>query len=137
MRAQRKIDAATLGKELVINTSRSSGPGGQNVNKVNTKVTIRWDIGNSTVLTPDEKEVLLNKLSAKLSIDQVLIVSSQETRSQVKNKIEVLMKVERIISKAFEKKKMRKATKPTKQAVKNRIESKKQQAEKKQWRKKL
>ena len=137
MRAQRKIDAATLGKELVISTSRSSGPGGQNVNKVNTKVTIRWDIGNSTVLTPDEKEVLLNKLSAKLSTDQVLIVSSQETRSQVQNKMEVMLKLERIINKAFEKKKKRKATKPTKQAVKRRIESKKQQAEKKQWRKKL
>lgn len=137
MCAQRKIDVPTLGKEVVFSTSRSSGPGGQNVNKVNTKVTIRWDIANSTVLTPDEKEVLLNKLSAKLSTDQVLIVSSQETRSQVQNKMEVMLKLERIINKAFEKKKKRKATKPTKQAVKNRIESKKQQAEKKQWRKKL
>lgn len=137
MCAQRKIDVATLGKEVVFSTSRSSGPGGQNVNKVNTKVTIRWDIANSTVLTPDEKEVLLNKLSAKLSTDQVLIVSSQETRSQVQNKMEVMLKLERIINKAFEKKKKRKATKPTKQAVKRRIESKKQQAEKKQWRKKL
>src|SRR5690606_22336583 len=118
MCAQRKIDVATLEKEVVFSTSRRSGPGGQKVNEVNTKVTIRWDIANSTVLTPDEKEVLLNKLSAKLSTDQVLIVSSQETRSQVQNKMEVMLKLERIINKAFEKKKKRKATKPTTQAVK-------------------
>ena len=137
MHNQRKIDAALLGRELVFHTSRSSGPGGQNVNKVNTKVTIRWDIASSTVLTGEEKEILLNKLSAKLSTDQVLIVSAQETRSQLHNKTEVILKLESIISKAFEKKKKRKATKPTKQAVKKRIESKKQHAEKKQWRKKL
>ncbi|HYF70626.1 MAG TPA: alternative ribosome rescue aminoacyl-tRNA hydrolase ArfB [Ohtaekwangia sp.] len=137
MYSQRKIDAALLGRELVFSTSRSSGPGGQNVNKVNTRVTVRWDIATSTVLTPEEKEILLNKLSTKLSTDQVLIVSAQETRSQLHNKTEVILKLESIISKAFEKRKKRKATKPTKQAVKKRIESKKQHAEKKQWRKKL
>jgi ribosome-associated protein len=132
----RKIDSAVLGRELLVTTSRSSGPGGQNVNKVNSKITLKFDIAQSQMLTPEEKETLLIKLAGKLTTEGVLIVTSQDKRSQLENKEAAIAKLERIINKAFEKKKKRKATKPTKSSVQERIKSKKQKSEKKQWRQK-
>ena len=126
-----------LRQELIFSVSRSSGPGGQNVNKVNSKVTIKFDVVNSQVLSAEEKEVLLKKLSTKLTADGVLIVTAQESRSQFENKAAAIIKFETLINKAFEKKKARKPTKPSKSSVKKRINSKKQHSEKKQWRQKL
>ena len=123
-----------LGKELNFSVSRSSGPGGQNVNKVNSKVTLKVDIANSLVLTPEEKEIIIRKLGPKLTIESVLILSAQESRSQLDNKEAVVLKLERLLTKAFEKRKARKATKPSKGAVQERIKEKKQRSEKKQWR---
>lgn len=123
--------------ELNFSVSRSSGPGGQNVNKVNSKVTVKFDVKNSMVLTPEEKEIVLRKLGSKLTMEGVLIISAQESRSQLDNKEAVLKKFEQLITKAFEKKKTRKPTKPSKGAVQKRIKSKKQHSEKKQWRQKL
>lgn len=137
MATQRPITAALLGNELVFTTSRSSGPGGQNVNKVNTKVTVKFDVGRSEVLTPEEREVILRKLHSKITTEGVLMISSQENRSQLQNKEAVVAKLETLLAKAFEKKKLRKATKPSKGSVQERIKKKKQHAEKKQWRKKL
>src|SRR6478609_1007215 len=134
---QRIILATTLGNEIIFSASRSSGAGGQNVNKVNTKVTLKFDVKNSQYLTDDEKEILLKKLSTRLTNDGVLILSSQEKRSQLQNKEAVVSKFEKIIAKAFEKKKARRATKPSKGAVQERIKEKKQRSEKKQWRQKL
>lgn len=133
---QRKITAALLGNELEFTSSRSSGPGGQNVNKVNSKVTLRFDIRNSPVLTDEEKTILSNKLRSRITTDGVLVISSQDKRSQIQNKEEVVLKLEQLIAKAFEKKKARKATKPSKTSVQNRIKKKKQQSEKKKWRQK-
>lgn len=133
----RKLSATLLQSELEFSASRSSGPGGQNVNKVNSKVTLKFDVRNSLVLNDDEKSILLNKLASRLSADGVLSLTSQDKRSQLQNKGAVLAKLDVLLSKAFEKKKARKATKPSKGSVKQRIKSKKQHSEKKQWRQKL
>jgi ribosome-associated protein len=131
-----KRTAATLGKEITFSTSRSSGPGGQNVNKVNTKVTLKFDVWQSQILTDEEKEVLKTKLSSRLTNDGVLILSSQDKRSQLENKENVIRKFDKVLAKAFEKKKARKATKPSKGAVQSRIKKKKEHSEKKKWRQK-
>lgn len=131
-----KRTAATLGNEITFSTSRSSGPGGQNVNKVNSKVTLKFDVLQSQILTDDEKEVLKNKLASRLTNEGVLIMSSQDKRSQLENKENVIRKFDRVLAKAFEKRKARKATKPSKGAVQNRIKKKKEHSEKKKWRQK-
>jgi ribosome-associated protein len=123
--------------ELVFTTSRSSGPGGQNVNKVNTKVTLKWDVLNATSITDEQRVLIREKLKSYFTKEGVLILMAQDKRSQLANKEAVLHKLDQLLKKAFVRKKVRKATKPSKTAVKKRLESKKQHAEKKQWRKKL
>ncbi len=134
---QRPLDTTLLGSELQFTTSRSSGPGGQNVNKVNTKVTLKFDVRQSGILTDEEKEVLMVKLHSRITGEGVLLLTSQDKRSQLENKDAVIKKFNDLLKKAFEKKKPRKATKPSKTAVQKRIKSKKEHSEKKQWRKKL
>lgn len=136
MSGQRPITADLLGKELVFSSSRSSGPGGQNVNKVNSKVTVQFDVQHSAVLTEEEKAVIARKLSSKLTREGMLIVSAQENRSQLQNKEAVIAKLESIFVKAFEKKKIRKPTRPSKRAVQSRVKKKKVHGEKKKWRRK-
>lgn len=136
MNAHRKINSELLERELEFTTSRSSGPGGQNVNKVNTKVTLKFDIGRSAILNEEEKEILLKKLAAKITTEGILLLSSQDKRSQLQNKEDVILKLNNLLTKAFAKKKVRKATKPSKSAVQQRITKKKQHAEKKKWRQK-
>src|SRR5258708_32244354 len=128
------LTPAFLVNEIDFSTSRSSGPGGQNVNKVNTKVTLRWNVKQSTLITPDERELLLQKLTTRLTTDGTLIITSQEKRSQLQNKEEVLIKLERLLKQAFAKKKKRKATKPSKSAVQTRLDKKKKHSDKKKWR---
>ena len=122
--------------ELVFTTSRSGGPGGQNVNKVNSKVTLQFDVQRSQILTPDEKEMLLEKLSSRITRDGLLIVSAQATRSQLQNREEVVEKFDELLTKASAKRKPRKATKPSKSAKQERIKKKKAVSEKKKWRRK-
>jgi len=130
----RRVELSLVKHELKFSTSRSSGPGGQNVNKTNSKVTIAFDVANSQVLTEEEKQTLLQKLSNKLTTENVLILSSQEKRSQLENKEVVLAKLDQLLKRAFEKKKARKATKPTKSSARKRVDAKKQHSEKKKWR---
>jgi ribosome-associated protein len=134
--SQRKITASLLAPELEFTTSRSSGPGGQNVNKVNSKVTLRFDVSNSAALTPEEKELLRQKLHSRMTIEGVLLISAQDKRSQLQNREEVVNKLDALLNKAFEKKKARKKTKPSKGAAQKRIDKKKQHSAKKQWRQK-
>jgi ribosome-associated protein len=134
---QRKITADLLGSELVFTTSRSSGPGGQNVNKVNSKVNLQFDVQNSSVLTPAEKNTIAEKLSSRMTREGILMLAVQESRSQSQNKEAVIEKFDQLLTRAFEKKKVRKSTKPSKSSVQNRITKKKEHAEKKQWRRKL
>lgn len=126
--------SSLLFNEFEFLTSRSSGPGGQNVNKVNTKVTLRFDVTNSQILTIEEKEIIKQKLITRLTTENVLILTSQEKRSQLQNKESVLAKFDKLLIKAFEKKKTRKSTRPSKGAIQNRIQKKKQNSEKKKWR---
>ncbi|HMV11256.1 MAG TPA: alternative ribosome rescue aminoacyl-tRNA hydrolase ArfB [Cyclobacteriaceae bacterium] len=132
----RKLTTAILLPELLFSASRSSGPGGQNVNKVNSRITLRFNIRESTILTYDEKSILLTKLGSRLTEAGELIVHAQDKRSQLQNKEAVMAKFDVMLAKAFEKKKARKATKPSKTAVQKRINSKKKRSEKKQWRQK-
>ncbi|MBL7859022.1 MAG: aminoacyl-tRNA hydrolase [Cyclobacteriaceae bacterium] len=137
MSIKRIVSASLLEREFVFTTSRSSGPGGQNVNKVNTKVTLKFDIPNSALLTIEEKEILLNKLTASLTKDGVWLLTSQDKRSQLQNKEAVIQKLDNALTKAFTKKKVRKATKPSTGSVQKRITEKKNRSEKKQWRQKF
>lgn len=134
---QNKIDIQRIKPELVFSTSRSSGPGGQNVNKVNSKVTLKWDISQSPSLTDELKNHLLTKLASRITTEGVLMIVAQDNRSQIQNKEEVVLKLEKLLIKAFEEKKPRKSTKPSKSSVQNRIEKKKKNSEKKQWRQKI
>ena len=136
MTSQRKITAELLASELVFTTSRSGGPGGQNVNKVNSKVTLQFDVANSLVLTPEEKSTISEKLSGKINRAGILILTAQENRSQFENKETVVLKFDRLMEKAFQKRKIRKATKPSKGSVQDRIKKKKVLSEKKKWRRK-
>jgi ribosome-associated protein len=130
----RKVTSQLVSSELQFVTSRSSGPGGQNVNKVNTKVTLRWPIAASIILSPEEKENITQKLASRITLDGELVIAAQDKRSQLQNKEAVLTKLDELLTKAFTKKKKRTATKPTKSAVQKRIESKKKQGEKKKMR---
>lgn len=132
----RKLTSAILLPELEFSASRSSGPGGQNVNKVNSRITLRLNIPGSTILTDAEKAVLLSKLASRLTDAGELMVHAQDKRSQLQNKEAALQKLDEILAKALQKKKVRKATKPSKTAVQKRITGKKKQSEKKQWRQK-
>jgi ribosome-associated protein len=122
--------------ELEFTTSRSSGPGGQNVNKVSSKVTVRWNIPQSMLLTADQKELLMRKWITQLTKDGALILSSQQSRSQSENKQIVLHRLAAMLHKVFTRPKVRKATKPSSASKVKRLEKKKRHAEKKQWRKK-
>jgi ribosome-associated protein len=133
---QRSLNSELLHSEIHFTTSRSSGPGGQNVNKVNSKVTLKFDVANSAILSQDEKDILTHKLHSRMTVDGVLLLTSQDKRSQLDNKESVIAKFNILLKKAFEKKKARKSTKPSKSAVQKRIKSKKVQSEKKKWRQK-
>ncbi|HNC32056.1 MAG TPA: peptide chain release factor-like protein, partial [Cyclobacteriaceae bacterium] len=88
----RKLTTAILLPELLFSASRSSGPGGQNVNKVNSRITLRFNIRESTILTYDEKSILLTKLGSRLTEAGELIVHAQDKRSQLQNKEAVMAK---------------------------------------------
>lgn len=130
----RQVTSQLVASELEFVTSRSSGPGGQNVNKVNTKVTLRWPVIASVILSSEERETITQKLASRITLEGELVISAQDKRSQLQNKEAALAKLDELLTKAFVKKKKRKATKPSKVAVQKRIESKKRQGEKKKMR---
>lgn len=134
---ERQIDSKLLWSELEFSSSRSSGPGGQNVNKVNSKVLLKWDVRRSAILTAEEKDLILQKLHSRITASGVLVLSMQESRSQLRNKEDVIAKLDFLLKKAFEKRKVRKKSKPSKAHAKKRLESKRRHSEKKAWRRKL
>ena len=137
MTIQQKIKQRALNSEFEFQASRSSGPGGQNVNKVNSKVQLFFNIQASQILSEEEKELLLEKWQNKIDSTGKIMFQSQEKRSQNQNKEITIKKFYDALSKAFEKKKIRKATKPTKSAIETRIKAKKNTSQKKQNRGKV
>ena len=123
--------------ETNFSTTRSSGPGGQNVNKVNSKVIIKWNAFHSKVISDAQRELILSKLASKLSKEGDLVISAQDSRSQLKNKEEAVKKLRSTIKRALTQPRKRKATKPSTSSRKKRVDDKKRRGEKKEWRKKL
>jgi len=110
--------------ELEITTSRAGGPGGQHVNKSDTKITIRWNVKNTTALNEVLKERVLQNLQNRLTSDGDLIVNNSESRSQMQNKENALLRLSEIVKNALYVPKKRKKTKASKQAKEKRLKSK-------------
>lgn len=123
--------------ELVYKISRSSGPGGQNINKLNTKVAVIFDIRNSSILSGQQKQTIIKKLAGRLTKDERLIITSQNFRTQKANRNAAIKRLYEVIQKAVEKPKPRKPTKPTLAAVEKRIKHKKSRSLLKQQRRKV
>ncbi len=111
--------------ELKISFARSSGAGGQNVNKTSTKVFVHWSIGKSLVLSEEEKQRLRSKLAGKINNQDELVVSSEEERSQLQNRVLAIAKLHFLVMQALRVPKKRKATRPTRASKIRRLESKK------------
>lgn len=123
-------------KELTYKAVRSSGAGGQNVNKVSSKVVLSFDVQNSQALLEEEKELILMKLSSRLTSENILILNCDEDRSQLKNKEIVTKRFLELLTNALIVPKIRKATKIPKSVIRKRIKDKKNISEVKNNRKK-
>jgi ribosome-associated protein len=119
------LETEKIISELQFKAVRSSGAGGQNVNKVSSKVVLSFDLKNSQVLTEEEKVLLEIKLANRLTSEQILILNCDEDRSQLKNKAIVIKRFLDIITAGLVIPKIRKATKIPKSVIKKRIKDKK------------
>lgn len=127
------MDAVEIGPGMVIpsdeleeSVSRSSGPGGQHVNKTSTRVTLRWSIADSKVLTDPTRDKLLERLRARLTSDGTLIVNVDESRSQLMNRETARERLADIVRSALVEPKRRKPSKPSRNAKAKRVDTKKQ-----------
>ncbi len=120
--------------ELKMTFVRSSGPGGQNVNKVNTKVLMRWDVTTTTRLTQDVRQRFLARFARRIAANGYISISSQRFRDQSKNVDDCLEKLRQMILAVFEPPKRRKATRPTRSATEERLKQKREVSQKKQGR---
>ena len=130
------MDKEKIISELNFKAVRSSGAGGQNVNKVSSKVVLNFDLRNSQALTENEKQLLETKLASRLTSEFVLILNCDEDRSQLKNKEIVTKRFLEIIKNGLVIPKVRKATKIPKSVIRKRIKDKKNASEIKKTRRK-
>ena len=130
------MDKARLISELTFKATRSSGPGGQHVNKTSTRVALSWAINESKAITAEQRARLLDKLYNRLSKEGLLLLASQNSRSQRKNKEDVIQRFLNLIEKSLERPKKRKKTKPSKASKIKRLANKKIHSEKKANRRK-
>ena len=122
--------------ELNFKAIKSSGPGGQHVNKTASKIELSFNVLNSKILTEDQKKLLVKNIANRLTKDGILILQCDDNRSQHKNKEIVIKKFLQLVEKGLTIPKKRKPTKPTKASVKKRLENKKNVSIKKHSRKK-
>jgi ribosome-associated protein len=130
------MEKEKLISELVFKAVRSSGAGGQNVNKVASKVVLSFDLKHSNAISNEEKILLETNLSSRLTNDQILILNCDEDRSQLKNKEIVIKRFFSIIEQGLYIPKIRKATKIPKSVIRKRLKDKKTLSETKKNRRK-
>jgi ribosome-associated protein len=128
------ISERDFSHEFHFTFSRSSGPGGQHVNKVNTKVELRFNVNDSVLLTSDEKEIILEQLKTKITSEAELVLVSQSERSQSKNREKVIEKFYDLITTALTPVNERKPSRPSRASKEERLKDKKIQSEKKRLR---
>jgi ribosome-associated protein len=115
-------------EELSFTASLSGGPGGQNVNKVSSRVTLWFDVVNSSSLSPEDKELIMNRLKTRIGKNGVLRVISQQTRSQVENKELAIERFVELLQDAVKQAPIRKKTRVSKGAKLRRLEEKRQRS---------
>ncbi len=125
------------GESISFKFSRSGGPGGQNVNKVNTKATLFFDIANETVFSDEQKEKILEKLSTRIDKNGVIRIISQRHRTQQANRETAIERLGELLAGALKAKAVRKKTKVPYASCQKRLEGKKQRGLLKKQRKKI
>jgi len=130
------ITSEAILPEIQFKAIRSSGSGGQHVNKVSTKIELRFNLMESIVLTEEHKELLLKTIADRLTKDNIIILHCDETRSQHRNKEIVVRRLLDILNRGLVQPKMRKPTRIPKSVKLKRLKNKKQQSDKKTSRKK-
>ncbi len=114
--------------ELSFSASRGGGPGGQHVNKVASRVTLRFDVAKSPSLTETQRQALLQKLASRLTREGVLLLSSHESRSQASNREEVVRRFAQLLREGLRRPKKRRPTRPTRGARERRLGAKKRRS---------
>lgn len=123
-----------LHNELIFTFARSGGPGGQNVNKIESKVIVRWKVGESLAFSPEEKERIREKLRNRLNMEDEIVIHVDEERSQAQNKERAIERLNALIAQALVIPKKRRLTRPTRASKLRRLATKKKRSTQKQAR---